>query len=134
MINNEEEIAVMTKIQCENALKVLAKTYDFNETIVRYTDEIDQVVNCLLRLERRLANLELESPEEFIVKPEPRPSRVKIANQKIFETTFKRVSTPHGIFANLTEACEQLGLQRKTLISYISNRGHNWKYLDDDTN
>ena len=49
-----EEISKMTRGQVELAIQQLDRQYDLSRTIVRYTDDIDAVVNTLCDLNRRI--------------------------------------------------------------------------------
>ena len=48
------QIEEMTREQVESAIKKLDEKYDLERTIVRYTDEVDGVVNTLCDLNRRI--------------------------------------------------------------------------------
>ena len=49
-----EEISKMTRGQVESAIQQLDRQYDLSRTIVRYTDDIDAVVNTLCELTGRI--------------------------------------------------------------------------------
>lgn len=55
-----EEISTMTREQVESAIQQLDKEYNLERTIVRYTDDIDAVVNTLCDLNRRIEQINQE--------------------------------------------------------------------------
>jgi hypothetical protein len=123
---NDEQVGSMTLDQCHQALKQLDLKYGLDKTIVKFTDELNEAVNSLLRLEDRIKFLN-EPHSSAPVEPVEEPPKLF----KPRAPTLRRVQTPKGQFENIDEACEQLGIKRLSIINYISSRGSLWYYLED---
>jgi len=54
---NTEQIAEMTREEVEAAINKLDGRYNLDRIIVKYTDDIDQVVNVLCDLNRRIETI-----------------------------------------------------------------------------
>ena len=54
------QIEEMTRAEVESAIQQLDEKYNLERTIVRYTDEVDGVVNTLCDLNRRIEVLNQE--------------------------------------------------------------------------
>lgn len=114
----------MTLLECEKALKQFERTHDLNKTVKFYTDDIDQVVNELLTLEKKLKELQSGIPATPIPVPE------KIVTYRA-SNSHRRVITPNGTYANLETAVREMGVKKHTLLNYISNRGDKYYYEKD---
>lgn len=50
---NDKPIQELTLEECEKAIAAMAKKYNLEKTISKYTDDVDQIVNQLADLEQR---------------------------------------------------------------------------------
>jgi hypothetical protein len=114
----------MTLLECEKALKQFEKTHDLNKTITIYTDDIDQAVNELLRLEQTHKQLTTLSPG-------PAPSVPAAPVVYRASNAHRRIVTPNGTYANLETAVREMGVKKHTLQNYLSNRSDKYYYAKD---
>jgi len=108
-----EEITLFDRGQCESALKKLDKTYGLNKTIVRYTDDIDSIVNIVLDIRTRIEAIEVDEMVE-------RCAVTKATNQGTEHLI--GIMTPKGRADDLKSAAELMGYRQSTIYTYLTSK------------
>jgi cell fate (sporulation/competence/biofilm development) regulator YlbF (YheA/YmcA/DUF963 family) len=78
---NKETIEKMTRAETESAIRQFERKYDLEHTIVRYTDDVDALVNTLCNLNRRIE--EIVSAEGYEKAAETIRANKSLINRKM---------------------------------------------------
>jgi hypothetical protein len=134
LLISKEQIENLTYKQCQQHLKQLLKTYDFETELVKLPREqwvlVDDIANTMLYLEDRIRLFEdprisTMNPGEVIVKPAP-VYKPKLKPGK----PARRFKIANTVYENIHEAVQKTGIKLQTLKTYVSRKPDRYGYID----